>query len=165
MVSLAEIEAAQRLVHASYPGTPQYAWPLPCERAGAEVWVKHENPSADRCLQGAPRVGLCRTAGARRPRVRGIVSATRGNQGQSLACAGRRYGVPVTIVAPHGSSAEKNAATRALDARPVEHGAEFRNGARGSRADGRGRGSAIRPGPGDRRRHLRARIIPRRAAA
>jgi threonine dehydratase len=41
MFSLAELEAAQRLVHTSFPGTPQYTWTLLSERAGAGVWVKH----------------------------------------------------------------------------------------------------------------------------
>ena len=54
-----------------------------------------------------------------------MISATRGNHGQSLAFAGRRFGIPVTIVVPKGNSAEKNAAMRALGAELVEHGADF----------------------------------------
>ncbi|HUB10974.1 MAG TPA: threonine dehydratase [Acetobacteraceae bacterium] len=125
MFSLAELEAAHQLVHQSFHGTPQYAWPLLCERAGAEVWVKHENhtPVGAFKLRG----GLVHVERLARERqhVRGIVSATRGNHGQSLAYAGRRYGVPVTIVAPLGNSVEKNAAMRALGARLVEHGPDF----------------------------------------
>jgi len=57
--------------------------------------------------------------------VAGVISATRGNHGQSLAYAGQRHGVPVTILVPHGNSAEKNAAMRAFGARLIEHGEDF----------------------------------------
>jgi threonine dehydratase len=125
MFSLPELEAALSLVHESFPGTPQYAWPLLAERSGAEVWVKHENhtPTGAFKLRG----GLIYTERLRRerPHVRGIISATRGNHGQSLAWAGRRYGVPVSVVVPHGNSIEKNAAMRAFGARLIEHGDDF----------------------------------------
>jgi threonine dehydratase len=125
MFSLPELEAALSLVHESFPGTPQYAWPLLAERTGAEVWVKHENhtPTGAFKLRG----GLVYADRLRReqPHVRGIVSATRGNHGQSLAWAGRRYGIAVTVVVPHGNSVEKNAAMRAFGARLVEHGDDF----------------------------------------
>jgi threonine dehydratase len=125
MFSLPELEAALSLVHESFPGTPQYAWPLLAERSGAEVWVKHENhtPTGAFKLRG----GLVYVERLRRerPQVRGIVSATRGNHGQSLAWAGRRYGLPVVVVVPHGNSVEKNAAMRAFGARLVEHGDDY----------------------------------------
>jgi threonine dehydratase len=125
MFSLTELEAALSLVHESFPGTPQYAWPLLAERSGAEVWVKHENhtPTGAFKLRG----GLIYVERLRReqPRVRGIISATRGNHGQSLAWAGRRYGVPVVVVVPHGNSVEKNAAMQAFGARLIEHGDDF----------------------------------------
>ncbi|HXA22927.1 MAG TPA: threonine dehydratase [Acetobacteraceae bacterium] len=125
MFSLTELDAALSLVHESFPGTPQYAWPLLAERSGAEVWVKHENhtPTGAFKLRG----GLIYVERLRReqPRVRGIISATRGNHGQSLAWAGRRYGVPVVVVVPHGNSVEKNAAMQAFGARLIEHGDDF----------------------------------------
>jgi threonine dehydratase len=125
MFSLPELETALSLVHESFPGTPQYAWPLLAQRCGAEVWVKHENhtPTGAFKLRG----GLLYAERLRRerPDVRGIVSATRGNHGQSLAWAGRHYGVPVTVVVPHGNSVEKNAAMRAFGARLVEYGDDF----------------------------------------
>jgi threonine dehydratase len=112
-------------VYESFPGTPQYAWPLLAQRCGAEVWVKHENhtPTGAFKLRG----GLLYAERLRRerPHVRGIVSATRGNHGQSLAWAGRRYDIPVTVVVPHGNSVEKNAAMRAFGARLVEYGDDF----------------------------------------
>ena len=117
MFDLAALEAAAALVHQAFPPTPQYAWPLLAARAGAEVWVKHENhtPTGAFKLRG----GLVYMDRLRRerPGVPGVVSATRGNHGQSLAWAGARHGVPVAIVVPRGNSAEKNAAMRAQGAR------------------------------------------------
>lgn len=123
--SLQELEAARDRVHEVFPGTPQYAWPLLAERVGAEVWVKHENHTPTGAFK--VRGGLIHVARLARDGTapNGLISATRGNHGQSLAYAGRRFGVPVTIVVPHGNSTEKNAAMRALGARLIEHGADF----------------------------------------
>jgi threonine dehydratase len=112
-------------VHAVFPPTPQYAWPLLAARSGAEVWVKHENHTPTGAFK--VRGGLTFFDALRREgrNVPGVVSATRGNHGQSLAFAGARTGVPVTIVAPRGNSVEKNAAMRAFGATLVEHGDDF----------------------------------------
>jgi threonine dehydratase len=125
MFTLDELERALRQVHAVFPGTHQYAWPLLAERVGAEVWVKHENqtPIGAFKVRGG-LIHLARLAESGHAKA-GIISATRGNHGQSLAFAGRRVGIPVTIVVPHGNSVEKNAAMRALGARLIEHGADF----------------------------------------
>ncbi len=125
MFSLSALEGAARLVHTAFPPTPQIAWPLLAARAGAEVWVKHENHTPTGAFK--VRGGLVHMDRLRRERsqVPGVVSATRGNHGQSLAYAGKRHGVPVTIVVPHGNSSEKNAAMRAWGAKLVEHGADF----------------------------------------
>src|SRR5689334_12607507 len=125
MFTLSELEAAADLVHAAFAPTPSYSWPLINARAGTEVWVKHENHTP---------IGAFKVRGGltyfdrllktdRSPR--GVISATRGNHGQSLAYAGRKAGIPVVIVAPHGNSIEKNAAMRALGATLVEHGHDF----------------------------------------
>lgn len=119
--SLQEIETAARIVYAAMPPTPQYAWPLLGERSGCEVWVKHENHTPT----GAFKVRGGLVYFERNPPARGVISATRGNHGQSLAFAGRRAGIPVTIVVPHGNSVEKNAAMRALGAELIEHGRDF----------------------------------------
>jgi threonine dehydratase len=120
-----EIEAAQRTVYAAMPATPQYAWPLLRGRLGSEVWVKHENHTP----LGAFKVrgGLVHMQGLvqREPDCRGVISATRGNHGQSIAFAARRHGLAATIVVPHGNSREKNAAMRALGAELIEHGDDF----------------------------------------
>ena len=125
MFSLPELEDALRLVHGCFPGTPQIAWPLLAERAGAEVWVKHENHTPTGAFKLRGGLVFLERLKRERPEVPGVISATRGNHGQSLALAGRRFGVPVTIVAPVGNSAEKNAAMRAFGARLIEHGTDF----------------------------------------
>ncbi len=124
-LSLDELERACALVHETFPGTPQYAWPLLTRRAGLQVWVKHENHTPTGAFK--VRGGLVYMDRLRRERasVRGVVSATRGNHGQSLAYAGGRAGVPVTIFVPHANSPEKNAAMRGFGARLLEHGVDF----------------------------------------
>ena len=125
MFNLAELEAAAGLVHAVFPPTPAYAWPLLAGRAGTEIWVKHENHTPVGAFKVRGGLTYVERLRRRRPQVRGIVSATRGNHGQSLAFAGGRGGVAVTIVVPHGNSTEKNAAMRAQGARLIEHGGDF----------------------------------------
>src|SRR5262252_6093457 len=104
----ADLDWAAGIVGRWVPPTPQYVWPLLAQRIGAEVWVKHENhtPTGAFKVRGG-LVHLARLA-QRQPRPAGIISATRGNHGQSLAYAGRRVGIPGTIVVPHGNSTEKN---------------------------------------------------------
>lgn len=122
---LDEIEAAAEVVYASMPATPQYSWPLINERAGAEVWVKHENHTPVGAFK--VRGGLVYMDWLRRerPEVKTVVSATRGNHGQSMAYAGAKNGIGVVIVVPFGNSREKNRAMRALGAEVVEHGEDF----------------------------------------
>lgn len=130
-LGLADLQAAARTVHAAMPPTPQYRWPL-LEAAlgaragdGTEAWVKHENhtPVGAFKLRGGvvyfERLMRCGAKPA------GVVSATRGNHGQSIASAARAHGVPALIVVPLGNSREKNAAMRALGAELVEHGEDF----------------------------------------
>jgi threonine dehydratase len=125
MFSLSELEGVIPLVQASVPPTPQYAWPLLKTHIGVDVVVKHENhtPIGSFKVRGG-LVYFDRLKRAR-PQVQGIVTATRGNHGQSLAFAGARAGVAVTIVVPHGNSIEKNSAMRSLGAELIEHGRDF----------------------------------------
>jgi threonine dehydratase len=125
MFDLAGLEAAARLVQGVFPGTPQYAWPLLAARCGAEVWVKHENHTPTGAFKLRGGIVYMERLKRERPQVKGVVSATRGNHGQSLAYAGARFGVPVTIVVPRGNSIEKNAAMRAQGATLVEAGEDF----------------------------------------
>jgi len=119
------LDAARRVVAAAMPPTPQQRWPLLDARVGAAVWVKHENhaPVGAFKLRG----GLVYFDALRRrePGCRGVISATRGNHGQSVGYAARRHGLAATIVVPHGNSVEKNAAMRALGVELIEHGSDF----------------------------------------
>jgi threonine dehydratase len=123
--SLAEFDAVQRTVYAAMPATPQYAWPLLAEALGAEVWVKHENHTPLGAFKVRGGLVYMKALREREPNVRGVISATRGNHGQSMAFAARRHGLTATIVVPRGNSVEKNAAMRALGAELIEHGDDF----------------------------------------
>jgi threonine dehydratase len=123
--TLAELEDVIPLVRASVPPTPQYAWPLLKAHIGVEVVVKHENHTPIGAFKVPGGIVYFDRLKRERPQVQGIVTATRGNHGQSLAFAGARAGVAVTIVVPHGNSIEKNAAMRAFGAELIEHGRDF----------------------------------------
>jgi threonine dehydratase len=125
MFTLSELESVLPLVHASVPPTLQYAWPLLKARSGVEVVVKHENHTSIGAFKVRGGIVYFNRLKRDRPQVQGIVTATRGNHGQSLAFAGAHAGVAVTIVVPHGNSIEKNAAMRSLDAELIEHGRDF----------------------------------------
>lgn len=125
MFDLPALRDAARLVHDAMPPTPQYAWPLLARRLEAEVWVKHENHTPTGAFKVRGGLAYLDRLRRERPDVPGLISATRGNHGISLAYSGARAGVPVTIVVPHGNGAEKNAAMRALGAELVEHGHDF----------------------------------------
>jgi len=125
MFTLAELESVLAIVRASLPPTPQYAWPLLRVRTGVEVIVKHENHTpigAFKVRGGLVHVDRLKRQGAH---LNGIVTATRGNHGQSLAFAGARAGLPVSIVVPRGNSRDKNAAMHALGAELIEYGRDF----------------------------------------
>jgi threonine dehydratase len=125
MFALAELEAATRLVHAHFPPTPAHRWPLLSARAGCDVVVKHENHTPVGAFKVRGGIVFFDRLKHRSPDCPGVISATRGNHGQSLAYAGTRAGIPVTIVVPHGNSTEKNAAMQALGATLIEHGSDF----------------------------------------
>jgi threonine dehydratase len=125
MTALDELETAAALVHRTVPPTPQYCWPLLSHRIGAEVWVKHENHSPIGAFK--IRGGLVYLDDLRRsqPEIAGVITATRGNHGQSIACAAGRLGLRATVVVPHGNSVEKNRAMAAFGATLVEVGHDF----------------------------------------
>lgn len=124
-ITLDDLHTAAALVYQSMPPTAQYAWPLLARRVGCEVWVKHENHTPTGAFK--VRGGLAFMHWLRRahPHVQGIVSATRGNHGQSLALAAERHGLRAVIVVPQGNSLEKNAAMRGFGAELLECGRDF----------------------------------------
>ena len=125
MFSLEETRKAHEVVLSALRPTPALFWPLLAARLGAEVVVKHENHQPTGAFKVRGGLTYVEALMRREPQAKGLVSATRGNHGQSLAFAGRRFGLSVTIVVPHGNSREKNAAMRALGAELIEHGPDF----------------------------------------
>ena len=122
---LKTLEAAAQLVHRVIPPTPQICWPLVCQRAEAEVWVKHENHTVAGAFKVRGGLVYMEALKQREPRVAGVIAATRGNHGQSVAFAAKRAGLRSVIVVPHGNSREKNRAMRALGAELIECGSDF----------------------------------------
>ena len=120
-----DIERAAAVVYRTFAPTPQFAWPLLGAELGAEVWVKHENytPAGAFKVRGGLVYFDELVAGGAPPA--GVISATRGNHGQSVGFAARKNQIAAAIVVPHGNSSEKNAAMRALGVELIEHGADF----------------------------------------
>ena len=125
MFDLGQLERAHAIVGEAVPPTPAYAWPLLAERLGASVVVKHENHTPIGAFKVRGGLVYLERLKRERPDTPGIISATRGNHGQSLAFAAGRYRLPVTIYVPRGNSVEKNRAMRAFGAELVEHGEDF----------------------------------------
>lgn len=127
MFDLKQLEHAHTVVGAAMPPTPAHAWPLLAQRLGTDVIVKHENHTPIGAFKVRGGLVYVERLKRERPGTAGIISATRGNHGQSLAFAARRYGVPATIYVPLGNSVEKNQSMRALGANLVEHGEDFQS--------------------------------------
>jgi threonine dehydratase len=125
MFNLSQLERAHEIVGAAVPPTPAHAWPLLAERLGATVIVKHENHTPTGAFKVRGGLVYFDRLKRERPGTAGLISATRGNHGQSLAFAGSRYRLPVTIYVPHGNSVEQNRAIRGFGATLVEHGEDF----------------------------------------
>lgn len=123
--SLQELEGAEALVRRHVPPTPQHRWPLLEERLGCPVIVKHENHTPLGAFKIRGGLTFVDWLKRRHPEVRGVVCATRGNHGQSVAFAARQAGLACTIVVPRGNSVEKNAAMRALGGELIEAGEDF----------------------------------------
>jgi threonine dehydratase len=122
-----EVKHAAESVYRVMRPTPQYCWPLLCERVGTEVWMKHENQTPTGSFKARTAVVYVEELMKREPHTRGLIAATRGNHGQSVALAAKRYGLPAVIVVPHGNSVEKNAAMRGQGAQLIEHGHDYQS--------------------------------------
>ena len=120
-----ELIDAAALVHTQVPPTPQYAWPLLAERAGCEVIVKHENHTPTGAFKVRGGVTFIDWLRRTHPDCPGIITATRGNHGQSQARAATAAGLRAVVYVPHGNSVEKNAAMKAFGAELVEFGDDF----------------------------------------
>jgi threonine dehydratase len=123
--TIAEVKQAAELVYRVMPPTPQYCWPLLCERLGSEIWVKHENQTPTGAFKARTAIVYVEELMKRAPGTRGLITATRGNHGQSVALAAKRFGLASIVVVPHGNSVEKNAAMRAQGAKVIEFGEDY----------------------------------------
>jgi threonine dehydratase len=124
MFTRKDFDRAQDIVYAAMPPTPQYSWPLLAEATRCECWVKHENHTptgAFKVRGGLVHMRLRKERG----QTNGVITATRGNHGQSIPFAARREGIPATVIVPESNSLEKNAAMRALGCTLIEAGADF----------------------------------------
>jgi threonine dehydratase len=125
IITKEEIATARETVYAVMQPTPQFAWPTLRERVGMKVWVKHENHTPAGAFKVRGGLTYFSDLAASGDGKRGVITATRGNHGQSVGIAARKYGLAATIVVPHGNSTEKNAAMRALGVTLLEHGEDF----------------------------------------
>ena len=123
--TLADIEAAAQVVYRDFAATPQYRWTLLSQRLGTGCWLKHENHTPVGAFKIRGGLTYFDQLAQRGALPTEVISATRGNHGQSMGWAARRHGVACTIVVPRGNSVEKNAAMRALGVTLIEHGDDF----------------------------------------
>jgi threonine dehydratase len=120
-----ELEAALAIVRAAMPPTPQYAWPLLKQRTGVDIVLKHENHTPTGAFKVRGGLVYVQRLKQAQPGIKGIVTATRGNHGQSFAYACARNGIGCIVVVPFGNSTEKNAAMKAFGAELIEYGRDF----------------------------------------
>ncbi|HXZ87058.1 MAG TPA: threonine dehydratase [Candidatus Binataceae bacterium] len=142
---LEQIEEAAQLIYSVMRPTPEIAWPLLASRCGTEVWVKHENHSPIGAFKLRGGLIYIDSLARGRKRPAGVIAATRGNHGQSIAAASRRHGLRATIVVPHGNSVEKNAAMRAFGADLIEQGHDFQAALEFANAQAAERGLSMIP--------------------
>lgn len=121
----AAIESAAQFIATLVPPTPQYVWPQVAAAFGTEVWIKHENHTPIGAFKARSAAMYFQKMLQREPGCRGVITATRGNHGQAVGLAARRFKLPATVYVPHGNSVEKNNAMRALGVKLVEHGHDF----------------------------------------
>ena len=125
LFSLDELEAVTKIVRALVPPTPAYAWPLLAAKAGATVIVKHENHTPTGSFKARGPVAYMDALRRSGQMPKGVITATRGNHGQSVAIAAAKFGIPAVIVVPEGNSSEKNAAMEAFGGELVTAGKDF----------------------------------------
>ena len=143
--SLQTLQTAAELVYRYLPQTPQLRWPLLEERSGARVWVKHENHTPVGAFKVRGGLWWMSRVLEEDPECPGVVAATRGNHGQSIAFAAGQLGLSSTVVVPRGNNPEKNAAMRSLGAELLEIGDDFQDALEASAELARERG--LRPVP------------------
>ena len=121
------MESAALFLATLVPPTPQYVWPQVAAAFGTEVWLKHENHTPIGAFKARSAAMYFQKLMQREPECRGVITATRGNHGQAVGLAARRFKLPATVYVPHDNSVEKNNAMRALGVKLVEHGHDFQD--------------------------------------
>ena len=124
-MKLATIEEAAEVVYRAMAPTPQYMWPQIARAAGTEVWVKHENHTPIGAFKIRGGLNYMNRLKSEQPDCSGVITATRGNHGQSVALAASLAGIPATILVPFGNNPEQNAAMKVFGADLIEHGDDF----------------------------------------
>ena len=124
-LDLAALQSAAALVHRTLSPTAQYNWPKLSRRAGCSVWVKHENHTPTGAFKVRGGLVYLERLRAASPKVAGVISATRGNHGQSIAYAAARARLSATLYVPHGNTPDQNSAIASFGARVVEFGRDF----------------------------------------
>ena len=124
-ITLSDLEAAAAIVAGHMAPTPLIRWPLLSARSGADVWVKHENHTPVGAFKVRGGLNFMARLKKDRPDCPGVITATRGNHGQSVALAAAKSGFSALVLVPHGNNPEKNTAMRALGAELIEHGEDF----------------------------------------
>jgi threonine dehydratase len=122
---ISSLDQAAQIVYEHIQPSPQLQWPLLDQRCGCEVWVKHENHNPTGAFKVRGGLVYLHNLRAREPDINGIVTATRGNHGQSIAFAAARHGIKSVVVVPEGNNPEKNLAMKALGAELIIHGRDF----------------------------------------
>jgi len=125
MFSIDDLKAAQNLVYSQMQPTAQIHWPQLSKRTGARVIVKHENHAPTGAFKVRGGITFIDWLQREHKDARGIITATRGNHGQSQARAATAAGLVAKIYVPKGNSVEKNAAMRAYGAEVIEFGDDF----------------------------------------
>ncbi|MFT4217914.1 MAG: threonine dehydratase [Micropruina sp.] len=125
MLTAEDLADATRIVAAHVPVTPAYRWPLLERVTGTPTWVKHENATPTGAFKVRGGLVFAERLLRTGTTVPGLIAATRGNHGQSVAYAAREHGLPATIVVPEGNSPDKNASMAAFGAELVVHGRDF----------------------------------------
>ncbi len=125
MFNLKQLEQAAGIVHKTIQPTLQHNWPQLCKSTGSDVWVKHENHTPTTAFKVRGGVHLLDQISRSPNKPRGLISATRGNHGQSLAFAGSLADMPVTIVVPENNSQDQNRAIQSLGAELIVFGKDF----------------------------------------
>ena len=122
--TLEDVQRAREALEGVVPRTPLMRHPLLVAETGLEIYVKHENhnPTGAFKVRGGLNLiaALSDTEGER-----GVITASTGNHGQSIAFAAKRFGIPCTVAVPVGNNPDKNAAMRAFGADLVERGRDF----------------------------------------